>query len=134
MTPILVSAVAGGVGAAARFVLDGEIRVRRRGGVPLSTLLINVLGSLVLGLAVGLAVGLAAPSSGSFTVPADPGPWVLVAVGFCGGFTTFSTAMFETLQLLYERQPWAALAYLWGTAVAAVVAVGLGLAAGLILV
>lgn len=130
MTPILVSAVAGGVGAAARFVLDGEIRVRRRGGVPLSTLLINVLGSLVLGLAVGLA----APSSGSFTVPADPGPWVLVAVGFCGGFTTFSTAMFETLQLLYERQPWAALAYLWGTAVAAVVAVGLGLAAGLILV
>ncbi|NHU85547.1 CrcB family protein [Kocuria sp. JC486] len=130
MTPILVSAVAGGVGAAARFVLDGEIRVRWRGGVPLSTLLINVLGSLVLGLAVGLA----APSSGSFTVPADPGPWVLVAVGFCGGFTTFSTAMFETLQPLYERQPWAALAYLWGTAVAAVVAVGLGLAVGLILV
>ncbi|HET8896156.1 MAG TPA: fluoride efflux transporter CrcB [Protaetiibacter sp.] len=101
MTPLLfvVVALAGGVGAAARFALDSAIRAgaakRRMGGVlPWGTLAINLSGSLLLGLLVG-TVG-AGVLGGQWQ-------WVLGA-GFLGGYTTFSTASFETVRLLQERR------------------------------
>ena len=55
MTPLLflVVAVAGGLGAVARFVLDGLIRSRAGARMPWGTLAINLSGSLLLGLLVG---------------------------------------------------------------------------------
>lgn len=104
MTPLLfvLVALAGGLGAAARFALDSAIRVataeRRMGGVlPWGTLVINLSGSLLLGLVVG-AVG-AGVLGGEWQ-------WALGA-GFLGGYTTFSTASFETVRLLQGRR-WAA--------------------------
>lgn len=90
---VLLMAVCGGVGAAARFVADGAIRARRAhraSAVPVATVVVNVSGSLLIGLLHGAALfhGL--------------GPtWLLLAAtGFCGGFTTFSTAMAETVRLV----------------------------------
>jgi CrcB protein len=98
VTPLLfiAVAVAGGLGAAARFVLDGVVRARTgpRTTFPLGTFLINASGSLLLGLVVGLASAQLLPES----------LHAIVGAGFLGGYTTFSTASFETVRLLQERR------------------------------
>ena len=98
MNPLLFVAVAlaGGLGAAARFVLDGVVRARtaQRARFPSGTFLINATGSLLLGLVVGLTSAHLLPE----TLHA------VVGAGFLGGYTTFSTASFETVRLLQERR------------------------------
>ncbi|APX32916.1 chromosome condensation protein CrcB [Brachybacterium sp. P6-10-X1] len=96
MTPLLflLLSVAGGIGAATRFLLDGMIRDRTDGSAPWGTILINLSGSLLLGLLTGAVLAHAAP-----------GPWQLVlGTGFLGGYTTFSSASIETVRLLQERR------------------------------
>jgi CrcB protein len=98
VTPLLFIAVAlaGGLGAAARFVLDGVVRGRTasRTTFPVGTFVINATGSLLLGLVVGLTSAQLLPE----TLHA------VVGAGFLGGYTTFSTASFETVRLLQERR------------------------------
>ena len=117
MTPLLFAgiAVAGGIGAAARMVLDGLIRSRLWG-----TIAINVSGSLVLGFLTGLAAGNLLPTE-----------WFLIiGTGFLGGYTTFSTASYETIRLLEQRAWWASAMSGLGTLVLATTAAGLGLLLG----
>jgi CrcB protein len=121
VTPLvfLGLALAGGVGAATRFFVDGAVRARIRWSYPVGTTIINVSGSLLLGLVTGLAL------SHSHLVSAD---WLLVlGGGFLGGYTTFSTASFETVRLLQNRRWGAALANGVGMMVASVAAALLGL-------
>lgn len=85
--------VAGGIGAALRFWLDSVVKAHIRSAYPLGTTLINVSGSLVLGLLTGLASGL------------DVGILLsTVGTGLLGGYTTFSTASVETVRLLRARR------------------------------
>lgn len=89
MTPLLL-AVAGGLGAGARYGVDLWVRPRVSTVLPWSTLLINVTGSFALGLLVGLG-------------PSDI--WLTVmGTGFLGGYTTFSTASVETAHLVIDRR------------------------------
>ena len=86
--------IAGGIGAALRFVLDGLIRTRVRSTYPVATAVINLSGSLVLGLITGLAARQLLPPQ-----------WHLVlGTGLLGGYTTFSTASFETVRLLEDHR------------------------------
>ena len=111
-------ALSGGVGAVARFVLDGVLRTRLRWVVPAGTLIINVSGSLLLGLITGLAA-----------FHATPDYWRLVlGTGFLGGYTTFSTASFETACLLIERKGVASVVNSLGMLVLTVLAAAAGLA------
>jgi len=112
--------LAGGIGAALRFVLDGFIRLRSHVAFPLATMIINVTGSLVLGLLTGLVLGqLLSPQ------------WQLVVgTGLLGGYTTFSTASVETVQLLDERRWRAALVNGFGVLIIATLAAGLGYLVG----
>ena len=83
---------------------------------PYGTLVINVSGSLVIGLLYALIERQGAPD------------WVrpLIIVGFLGAYTTFSTFSLETLALA-ERGAWiAAVAYVAGSVAAALTAVWLG--------
>lgn len=124
MTPLLfiAIAVAGGLGAAARFVLDGVVRARTgsRTTFPVGTFLINASGSLLLGLVVGLTTAQLLPE----TLHA------IVGAGFLGGYTTFSTASFETVRLLQERRLGAAALNGLGMLVVCVVLATTGLILG----
>ncbi|HEX8509397.1 MAG TPA: CrcB family protein [Propionibacteriaceae bacterium] len=114
-------AVAGGVGAALRLVVDMLIRRRVGPDFPVSTLVINVTGSLLLGLLTGLSAGALLPVAAA----------TVLGSGFLGGYTTFSTASYETVRLLEERHFVATAAYALGGLVLAVVAAGTGLLVGL---
>ncbi|MDR6685007.1 CrcB protein [Arthrobacter sp. 1088] len=89
MTVILL-ALAGGLGAAVRFMLDGLIRARVRTALPWATIFINVSGSLLLGFLAGLVMDGQAPESLQ----------LILGTGFLGGYTTFSTASLETIRLV----------------------------------
>jgi len=82
----LLFALGGGLGAVARFALTVKLTHR----YPLSTLLVNVLGCFLLGALLA-----------RFAVPAGPqGEQLLrLFVGFCGGFTTFSSFAYQSLDL-----------------------------------
>ncbi|ANP74324.1 fluoride efflux transporter FluC [Cryobacterium arcticum] len=123
MTPLLFVAVslAGGLGAALRLALDGVVRARVRTTLPVGTLLINVLGSFLLGVITGLTLALWLPEA-----------WHLVlGGGLMGGFTTFSTASVETVRLALDRRSFSALVNGLGMLVLAVACAFLGLWLGL---
>ncbi|WP_427017141.1 fluoride efflux transporter CrcB [Pseudarthrobacter sp. P1] len=110
-------AVAGGLGAVARFVVDGLIRARWKTAYPWATTVINVTGSALLGFLAALAA--AKLVSGDLTA--------IAGTGFLGGYTTFSTASYETVRLLKARRYGASLASGLGMLVACVGAAALGL-------
>ncbi len=119
MTPLLflAAAGAGGIGAATRFFVDGVVRARIRSSFPVGVTVINVTGSFVLGLLTGLAL--------SHLVSSE---WLLVlGTGLMGGYTTFSTASFETVRLLQTGRVGAAFANGFGMLVASVAVATLGL-------
>jgi CrcB protein len=119
VTPLLVLAIslAGGIGAALRLAVDGMLRAGIRMAFPWGTTVINVTGSLGLGVVIGLAMnGIIAEE------------WRLVlGTGLMGGYTTFSTASVETVRLLQNRRFAAALANGIGMLVLSVLAASLGL-------
>ena len=117
---LLWLALAGGLGAVARLVLDGLVREHVGVGW-LGTLVVNLSGSFLLGLVGGLAAAALLP---------DPLRLVL-GTGFLGGYTTFSAASVEAVRLAGQRRWLAAVAYGSGTAVAAVALAAAGLGAGL---
>jgi CrcB protein len=111
-------ALAGSAGALARFGLDGGIRRRWATTFPWATLVVNVSGSLVLGLVAGLVLFRGAPDTLR----------LVVGTGFCGGYTTFSTASVETVRLLQEGRRRQAAANAVGSLLLTVLAGGAGLA------
>jgi CrcB protein len=86
-------AVAGALGAPARYLLDRFVQERTDGDLPVGTLVVNVTGSFVLGLIVGFAL---------YHSFADT-PRAILGTGFCGAYTTFSTFTYETVRLTEER-------------------------------
>ncbi len=118
MTPLLFIALslAGGLGAATRLFVDGFVKSHTRATFPLGTVLINVSGSLVLGLLLGLSMAFIVPDT----------VYLVAGTGFLGGYTTFSTASFESVRLLQERRYLASLANGLGMAVLCVAAAGGG--------
>lgn len=109
--------VAGGVGAASRFVVDGVVRARVRTVFPFGTAFINVTGSLILGALVGLTLSAVLPQA-----------WELIlGTGIMGGYTTFSTASVETMRLVQDREYRVALVNGLGVLIVTVLAGVLGL-------
>ncbi|MCP3426400.1 CrcB family protein [Rothia sp. AR01] len=119
MTPLafVLMAAAGGAGAVCRLVLDGVVRARTTGAIPWGTVLINLSGSFLLGLLTGLV--------GSRVLP--EALLLVLGTGFLGGYTTYSTASFETVRLLQQRRWAAGVANGLGVLVTATAAAGLGL-------
>lgn len=114
MIGVLV-ALAGGVGAVARFVVDALV-ARLRTGFPLGTVVINVTGSFLLGLVAGWWSGHGG----------DPGLRTVLGTGFLGGYTTFSTASVEAARLALAGRGIAAAVHAVGMMTVAVLAAALG--------
>ncbi len=94
-TMLLYVAVGSALGGVCRYVLGGWMLRAWGTGFPAGTLLINVTGSLLLGLLLANRAG-----SGA----AGPVARALLGVGFCGGYTTFSAFSYETAALLESGQ------------------------------
>ena len=99
MSKLLLVFIGGGLGAVSRFLVTTAL-AGKLGNFPLGTLAANFFGSLLMGLVVGILAGRANLESVR----------LFVAVGFLGGFTTFSSFSAETLALLHGGQIFAAVA------------------------
>jgi len=100
MLSYLYVALGSAAGGVARWSVGNWVQ-RLGGGLPpavfpVGTLVVNATGSFVLGL---LAVLIARPAAGARTDVAR----LMLGVGFCGGYTTFSTFSLDTVALLESR-------------------------------
>jgi CrcB protein len=94
LLPYLLVGAGSFVGGNARYVLSRWVGGTIDARFPLGTLLVNVGGSFLLGFVAGLLATRALPHSDSLRLA--------LGVGFCGGFTTFSTFEYETHALLED--------------------------------
>lgn len=92
MIAVVLMALAGGLGAVTRFVVDAVIRARVRSDLPIGTWIINVTGSFALGLLTAVVLRHAV----------SPQLRLILGTGFLGGYTTFSTACVETVRLIQQ--------------------------------
>lgn len=114
---IAVVAVAGGVGAACRFLVDGYVSSKARTSLPTGTFLINVTGAFLLAVLTGAVSDHYAPE----------GLQQILGTGLLGGYTTFSTASVATVRLIQIRRYGAAVLSSLGMLVLALGAVLAGL-------
>src|SRR3954451_6118243 len=121
MLTLLVT-VAAGLGAVSRYAVDRVVTRRRRGGFPAGTFLVNLSGSLLLGLVTGLVLHHGTAN--------DVG--AVVGAGFAGGCTTFSTWAWECLALVETGERRTGAAYGIGSFVAGLVAAAAGLGLALV--
>ncbi|MFA5954702.1 MAG: fluoride efflux transporter CrcB [Patescibacteria group bacterium] len=97
---LLAIGVGGFLGAISRyFVFMIDDRSYHRTDFPFGTLVVNLVGSLLIGIALGLSVKYNILSRGSFS-------HYLFITGFLGAFTTFSTFSQDSFQLLVEKHYW----------------------------
>ncbi len=120
MERYLLVALGGALGALGRYLLGGWIQAALGPGFPWSTLLINALGSFLIGLVVRLSL------EGALSGEAR----LFLAMGLLGGFTTFSTFSYETLALLQDGEVLWAGFYALGSLALGLVLVFLGYTLG----
>ncbi len=86
MKQLILVFVGGGFGSVLRFII-GKWLNNSESGIPFGTFAANIIGSLLIGIILGLAV----KNNNLLT----QNQTILLATGFCGGFTTFSTFAYE---------------------------------------
>ena len=119
MIVFILTAVTGGLGAAARFALDTAL-TRRWTESWVRLMVINISGSALLGLLAGLAADRVVP----------PDVLLVLGAGFLGGYTTFSAASLGTVRLVEQRRWGAALGSSVGMALSAAAVAALGFFVG----
>ena len=119
MKYLLFIALGGASGALARHLLANWVHGLWEGRLPLGTLLVNVLGSLAIGVIYVVLIEKQLLHS----------DWrAVLMVGFLGAFTTFSTFSLETIGLLESGHVLHAVGYMFGSAVVCVLCAGCAMA------
>ncbi len=117
VTTLFQVALGGAIGASARY-LTGVASIRLIGpGFPWATLVVNILGSFLMGVLVVVL----AHKSGTRMAP-------FLMTGLLGGFTTFSAFSLDALTLFERGQVWTAAAYVAGSVVLSLAGIVAGLA------
>lgn len=120
-------AIGSALGGVSRYLVGGLVQRASGAGFPTGTLVVNVTGSFLLGLF--LRYGLETPTL-------TPELRAFLTIGFCGGYTTFSTFSYEAVALLEDGQ-WSRAAFYMGASLLlslAATLLGLMAARGLIAV
>ncbi|MUP44228.1 fluoride efflux transporter CrcB [Gramella sp. BOM4] len=109
---LLLVFIGGGLGSSLRFLISRYLNTGSM--IPYGTFLVNVLGSLLIGIILGWSI-----KNDSLNSPMN----FLLGIGFCGGFTTFSTFSFENYSLLKTGDYWAFSLYFFGSLLLGILAV-----------
>jgi CrcB protein len=121
MVAALLVAIGGGIGSVTRYLVGGWFASRFGPAFPYGTLVINVTGSFVIGLFLAFA---------QERISLSPYWRLFFAVGFLGGYTTFSTFEYESVRLLQDGEMLLGSVYLIGSVVAGGIAAVAGIALG----
>ena len=117
MKQLLLVFIGGGFGSMLRYII-GKYMNSTETGIPWGTFTANILGSLLIGIILGLAAKNEALSSNQT---------LLLATGFCGGFTTFSAFAYENHVFLKAGDFTSFAMYTIGSFIVGFLAVFLGL-------
>lgn len=115
---LLLVVVGGGIGAGARYLLGAWVQGMAGPGYPWGTFLINTTGAFLIGIVLALV------EAGIFSGQTR----LFVAVGVLGGYTTFSTLSYDTIQLILEGDLSAAMLNSFGQVAVGILAAWLGIA------
>lgn len=115
---IMLVALGGAAGSVARYLLSKAVQDTAASAFPWGTMAVNVAGCLLIGLLYGLA------ASDGARLGADMK--LMLTVGFCGGFTTFSTFANESLTLAKTGDALLSAAYIGSSVALGIIAVAAG--------
>ena len=121
MLGVLLVALGGGIGSATRYLVGGWFAGRFGPAFPYGTFVINVTGSFIIGVFLAFA---------QERVSLSPYWRLFFAVGFVGGYTTFSTFEYESVRLLQDGEMLLGAVYLIGSVVTGAVGAVMGIALG----
>jgi CrcB protein len=110
-----------GLGGVVRFLLGSYISSLSKFHFPMGTFVVNIVACLILGMVAGLALS---------KLWLSPHWRTSLVIGFCGGFSTFSTFSYESLQLFKQGQFASMLLYITASVLLCMLAVGGGLYMG----
>ncbi len=121
ITPLAVVfvGIGGAAGSSLRYVVSNLIQSQTSSGFPFGTLLVNVIGCLIIGLLIGASM--------SAPVKLNENLRLLLATGFCGGFTTFSAFSAESVVLFDKGEFGLAATYILSSIVLGLVATVAGI-------
>lgn len=102
MTACLCVAFGGAIGSVLRYLIS-LIDFKSAADFPYATLIVNVIGSFLIGLIVAFTI---------VKVDMNPNLILFLKVGICGGFTTFSTFALESTQMMQSGKVWLAILYM----------------------
>jgi CrcB protein len=119
MNAVILVAFGGAMGALARYGVSIAVTQVWRDPFPLGTLLINIAGSLAMGLLAGWLA--------KATPPGQEELRLLIGVGILGGFTTFSAFSLDVMTMIQRNDLGAAAFYVLGSMVLSVFALFVGL-------
>ncbi len=117
MKQILLVFIGGGSGSIVRYFI-GKVLNKQNYQIPYGTLTVNIVGSLLIGVILGLSLKNNSLSQNTI---------LLLATGFCGGFTTFSSFAYENLILLKNGDIWSFITYTTCSFILGIIAVGFGI-------
>ena len=114
----MLVAVGGAAGSVARYLLSKAVQEAAASAFPWGTMTVNIAGCLLIGFIAGLPLG------------GGEGQWnglkLALTVGFCGGFTTFSTFMGESLTLAKGGDTLLSAAYIGASVAVGILAAAAG--------
>ncbi|HMJ71231.1 MAG TPA: fluoride efflux transporter CrcB [Cyclobacteriaceae bacterium] len=121
MKHVLLIFAGGGLGSVARYLLGRWVSGFHQINFPFGTLAVNVVACFILGVIVGFS---------EYKQALSPDSRVFWAIGFCGGFSTFSTFSYETVQLIHGQAIGSGVVYVLVSVVLCVGAVVMGMYLG----
>jgi fluoride exporter len=108
--------IGGSLGAAGRYLLGNFINKKKTRHFPLGTWIINITGSLLLGILYKLHM----------TNEISDWVWLFLGIGFCGAYTTFSTFGYETITLLQTNKKFLAGIYVLTSVIVSILTAAMG--------